>query len=125
MLYDFSGLDEGIYNQWLRTIDYVAPRLKTLALHVEFRDEASYPGNLLYPNTIWPDCNFFRNWQKELFRMHELILQPLSKIDCLSTFSTLAVSYMNRDKVDEQQLRDHEMRLQYLVMRRSHDSAAR
>ena len=125
VLYDFSGLEEGIYNQWLRTIDYVAPHLKTLALHVEFRNEFLYAADPRYPNTLLPDDDFFRSWQKELFRMHELIVQPLSRIDCLSSFSIQAVSYINVEKANEQQLRDHEMRLHFLVMGSSHDSAAR
>jgi hypothetical protein len=104
---EFSGLDEGIYDHWVQTIDYIAPRLKMLALRLEVYDDD------------------FPEWQKELFLMHEHFVRQFRKLQCLSDFFVHATSPFNRETIYSQKLRDHELHLETSVMGSGYDSIAR
>ena len=116
---DFSGFDRGIYHDWLLTIECIAPRLKTL----ELRLRMGY-GRLRIADPSW-DVDEIPGWQKALFLTHEHIVRPLRKLQCLNNFFVHATSPYGRDVIDSQQLRDHELRLETLVMGARYDSIAR
>ena len=117
---EFSGLDEGLYNHWVQTIEYIAPHLKRL----ELRLKMGY-GDLRIAPSLWRGDEYFPGWQKELFLMHEQIVRPLWKLKCLSSFCVQATSPFNQGPIDSQQLRDHELRLETLVTGTGYNSVMR
>lgn len=119
--YNFRGIDQAVYNDWVRTIEYVAPRLKKLALQL-------YMGFELTPYTDPLRSVNIQGSQNALFRIHEQIVRPLSQLECLDCFFVCADSPFSHPrwtwKTIEQQIKDHEKRLEGLVMGSAYDSKA-
>ena len=105
---DFSDLDRTIYDDWKRTLDYIAPYLKRLKLRLHlgvFESDSAYSGHI-------------QQSQERLFQVYEHIVQPLRKLQSLELFLVRAASPFNLEDLLGQQpvLRALETHLESLVM---------